>query len=132
VLVKSSALGSTDGFNIAPADKTDRDFRSNGRLQYVGQRYLQFAGSGEYFLKAGADSPENLLAYADFDATYSAKAVGISRANEATTTPLKTWQPHVRDWRDGDPTWKDSKGKGLIGALNYLAGKGCNAVSFLT
>ena len=125
-------LQASGSFNIAPTDKTGRDFRAKGRLQYVGKRYLQFAGSGEYFLKAGADSPENLLAYADFDGTYSAKAAGISRANEAMTTPLKNWQPHVRDWREGDPTWKDGKGKGLIGALNYLAGKGCNAVSFLT
>jgi hypothetical protein len=125
-------LQATGSFNIAATDKTGRDFRGKGRLQYAGKRYLQFAGSGEYFLKAGADSPENLLAYADFDGTYSAKAVGSARANEATTTPLKTWQPHVRDWRDGDPTWKDGKGRGLIGALNYLAGKGGNAVSFLT
>ncbi len=46
--------------------------------------------------------------------------------------PLKTWAPHVRDWRPGDPTWKGGKGKGLIGALNYLAGRGMNAFSFLT
>jgi Domain of unknown function (DUF5060)/Putative collagen-binding domain of a collagenase len=122
----------TGSFDITPTDKTDRDFRGKGRLQYVGKHYLQFAGNGEYFLKAGADAPENLLAYADFDGTYSAKAIGTARANEAATTPLKTWQPHVRDWRDGDPTWKGGKGKGLIGALNYLAGKGCNAFSFLT
>jgi hypothetical protein len=38
----------------------------------------------------------------------------------------------VGDWRAGDPMWKDGKGRGLIGAMNYLAGKGCNAVSFLT
>ena len=42
------------------------------------------------------------------------------------------WSPHLRDWKDGDPTWKDGKGKGLIGAVNYLSGKGCNAFSFLT
>ena len=131
-LQASSVLQASGSVNIAPTDKTGRDFRGKGRLQYVGKCYLQFAGTGEYFLKAGADSPENLLAYADFDGTYSAKAAGTSRANEATTTPLKTWHPHVRDWRDGDPTWKDGKGKGLIGALNYLADKGCNAVSFLT
>jgi hypothetical protein len=122
----------TGNFEIAPTDKAGRDFRGKGRLQYVSRRYLQFAGSGEFFLKAGADSPENLLAYADFDETYSGKAVGTSRANEAATTPLKTWQPHVRDWRGGDPAWKGGKGKGLVGALNYLAGKGCNAFSFLT
>jgi hypothetical protein len=122
----------TGSFRVAPTDKSGRDFRAKGRLQYVGARYLRFAGSGEYFLKAGADSPENLLAYADFDGTYSAKAIGFARANEAATSALKNWQPHVRDWRPGDPEWKDGKGKGLIGALNYLAGKGCNALSFLT
>jgi len=119
-------------FMVGETDKTGRDFRGKGRLQYVGKRYLRFAGTEEFFLKAGADSPENLLAYADFDGTYSAKNAGVVRDNEATTTSLKTWQPHVRDWRAGDPTWKDGKGKGLIGALNYLAGTGCNAFSFLT
>jgi hypothetical protein len=38
----------------------------------------------------------------------------------------------VRDWRPGDPIWKDGRGKGLIGALNYLASRGMNAVSFLS
>jgi len=113
--------GLTGSFNVAPTDKTGRDFRAKGRLQYVGKHYLRFAGTGEYFLKAGADAPETLLAYADFDGTEARKK----------NAPLKTWEPHVRDWRAGDPTWKDGKGKGLIGALNYLAGKGCNAFSFL-
>jgi hypothetical protein len=38
----------------------------------------------------------------------------------------------VRDWKPGDPTWQRGKGPGLIGALNYLAGKGANVFSFLT
>ncbi|MEM9420800.1 MAG: putative collagen-binding domain-containing protein, partial [Planctomycetota bacterium] len=38
----------------------------------------------------------------------------------------------VQDWHDGDPTWQDGKGKGLIGAINYLSDTGCNAFSFLT
>lgn len=125
-------LHTTGSLRVAPTDKTGRDFRGKGRLEYVGRRYLQFAGSKEFFLKAGADAPENLLAYADFDGTYSAKAAGSARAGEAATTPLKTWQPHVRDWHPGDPEWENGKGRGLIGALNYLAGKGCNAFSFLT
>jgi hypothetical protein len=115
--------GKTGTFEIAPTDKTGRDFRSTGRLTYVGKHHLQFAGSKEYFLKAGADAPETLLGYADFDNTIAGKPDKV---------PLKTWQPHVRDWREGDPTWQDRKGKGLIGALNYLAGKGVNAFSFLT
>ena len=116
---KSVARGE---IRIVRTDKTGRDFRGKGRLTYVGKHHLQFAGSKEYFLKAGPDAPETLLGYADFDGTVARKQ----------NVPLKTWQPHVRDWKDGDPTWKGGKGKGLIGALNYLASKGCNAFSFLT
>lgn len=119
-------------FVVASSDKAGRDFRAHGRLHDVGRRHLRFAGSKAFFLKAGADSPENLLGYADFDGTRSAKTVGTTRANEAATTALKTWAPHLRDWRQGDPAWKDGRGKGLVGALNYLAGTGVNAVSFLT
>jgi Domain of unknown function (DUF5060)/Putative collagen-binding domain of a collagenase len=115
--------GAKGGFEIAPTDKIGRDFRARGRLQYVGKRYLQFAGSKEYFFKAGPDSPETLLAYVDFDNTTGGKLDKV---------PLKTYEPHLADWKSGDPTWRDGKGKGLIGALNYLAGKGLNVFSFLT
>lgn len=127
----SQIHGATGSFQIAPTDKTNRDFRSKGRLEYVGKRYLQFAGSKEYFLKAGADSPENLLAYVDFDDTFSRKK-STGRAGEASPTGLHRYEPHARDWRPGDPTWKNGHGKNLIGALNYLAGKGANSISFLT
>ena len=115
--------GKTGSLTIADSDKKGKDFRAHGLLQYVGQRYLQFAGSGRYFLKVGADAPETLLAFADFDNTI---------AGNKNKAPLKTWGPHVQDWKTGDPIWKDGKGKGLIGAINYLSGKGCNAFSFLT
>ncbi|MCS7469634.1 DUF5060 domain-containing protein [Stieleria sp. ICT_E10.1] len=110
-------------FTIAESDKSGRDLRGQGRLTYVGKHYLQFAGSKKYFLKVGADAPETLLAYADFDNTI---------AGNPKKAPVKTWAPHVQDWKPGDPTWGDGKGKGLIGAVNYLSGKGCNAFSFLT
>ena len=112
--------GLTGSISIAANDKSGRDFRSKGRLQYVGERYLQFAETGEYFLKAGADAPENLLAYEDFDNTPD---YGDRR---------KTWSAHVSDWNAGDPVWKGDKGKGLIGAINYLASEGQNVFSFLT
>lgn len=115
--------GQAGSFNIGATDKTGRDLRAHGRLQYVGKHHLQFAGSRRYFLKAGPDAPETLLAFSDFDNTSTAKP---------DKGPLKTWAPHVGDWRPGDPTWREGKGKGLIGALNYLAGKGVNAFSFLT
>lgn len=118
---------------IRASDKSANDFRSKGILKYVGKRYLQFAGSGEYFIKGGADSPENFLAYADFDGTKgSAKSTGKLRKGEAKAASLHRYQPHLKDWRSGDPTWKNGKGKSIIGALNYLAGKGINSVYFLT
>lgn len=123
--------GTTGSFTIEPTDKTGRDFRAQGLLRYVGQRYLQFAGTKTYFLKGGADSPENFLAYADFDDTYDTD--GLNREGEAAGGKfIHTYHPHVEDWRPGDPTWRDGKGKGIIGALNYLASKGMNSVYFLT
>lgn len=59
----NDGMGGT--IQIAASNKTAPDFRALGRLQYVGGHYLRFAGSGEHFLKVGADSPETLLAYAD-------------------------------------------------------------------
>jgi hypothetical protein len=123
---KGEPVAGLDGlrgtFEVGPSDKTGRDFRAHGRLQYVGGHYLRFAGSGRPFLKAGADSPETLLAFADFDGTVQHKP----------QAPLKTWAKHERDFRPGGPTWKAGKGKGLVGALDYLAARGVNAVSFLT
>ncbi len=113
--------GKTGQFTVTETDKSGRDFRGKGRLAYVGKHHLQFLGTGEFFLKAGPDAPETFLAYQDFDGTVATKK----------NAPLKTWAPHIRDWRPGDPTWKGSKGKGIIGALNYLASKGVNAVSFI-
>lgn len=109
-------------FEIVKSDKKGVDLRSKGRLSYVGKRYLQFQGNGEYFLKAGTDAPETLLAYADFDNTIALKA----------KVPLKTYTKHLADFEPENPTWKNGKGKGLIGAINYLSSKGINSFSFLT
>jgi len=57
-------------FAVVETDKTGKDFRARGRLQYVGERYLKFAESQDYFLKCGADAPENFLAYEEFDGTF--------------------------------------------------------------
>lgn len=74
--------------SVTASDKSGIDMRAKGRLQYVGERYLQHAGSKEFFLKAGADAPETLLGYADFDNTIAGKPSKV---------PLKTWEPHVKD-----------------------------------
>ena len=115
--------GELGSFTVKPTDKTGRDFRGKGLLQYVGKHHLRFAGTGEYFLKAGADAPENFLAYKDFD--------GDFKTDGHKDELVKDWGPHVKDWQQGDPTWQDGKGKGIIGALNYLASKGMKVFSFL-
>jgi hypothetical protein len=119
-------------FSVGPTDKSGNDFRGKGRLVTSGARYLQFAETGEYFLKGGADSPENFLAYADFDGTrYEGNNEGrMGEANPNTT--LHRYSNHVNDWMPGDPMWMGGKGKGIIGALNYLSSKGMNSVYFLT
>ena len=117
--------GETGTLEIVP------DEEAAGLLRYVGERYLRFAGSGEWFLKAGADSPENFLAYEGFDGM-EVRTAGATREGEAARSPLHAYLPHVEDFREGDPTWRDGKGQGILGALNYLAGKGVNSVYFLT
>lgn len=115
--------GGVGSFAIAETDKSGIDLRGKGRLEYVGERYLKFAGSGEYFLKQGTDSPENLLAYNQFDGPFASDGQGDNL--------VKSWAPHVADWNLGDPTWGNGEGKGIIGAVNYLASEGLNAFSFL-
>ncbi|MHC4748132.1 MAG: DUF5060 domain-containing protein, partial [Planctomycetota bacterium] len=66
--------GASGSFRVSKTNKKAPDFRAKGLLQYVGEHYLKHAGNGEYYLKGGADSPENFLAYAQFDDTYDADA----------------------------------------------------------
>jgi len=123
--------GISGTFHVDQPGTTSDDARTKGRLAYVGGHYLRFAETGEYFLKAGADSPENFLAYREFDGTFDMEA--LERPGEATGDKfIHSYTPHKQDWRMGDPSWQDGKGKSIIGALNYLASKGMNSVYFLT
>ena len=115
--------GATGSFTVNATDKQGRDHRGKGRLEYIGEHYLRYAGSKEWFVKAGADAPENTLAYEDFDAVPNVKGL------------RKSWAPHARDYDAGEAgpyTWKGGKGSELLGAIAYLSEKGVNAFSFLT
>ena len=123
---------STGAFTVMPATGTGPDFRGvgRGRLKADGH-YLTFRDSGRVWLKGGANSPENLLGYHGFDGTY--RITRAARPGDVTPDDvLHTFSPHVVDWRPGDPDWHDGAGKGIIGAMNYLAGEGMNAVYFVT
>ncbi|MBN2699338.1 MAG: DUF5060 domain-containing protein [Bacteroidales bacterium] len=124
--------GASGRFFIGPTDKSGRDFRAHGRLEYTGERYLRFAESGDYFLKGGADSPENFLAYHEFDGTLYNGNNQRRMGEDHPNADLHHYRSHVQDWKSGDPLWREDKGKGIIGALNYLASEGMNSVYFLT
>ena len=115
--------GERGSVRVGPTDKTGRDMRAKGLLQYIGKHHLRFAETGEYFLKCGADAPENFLAYKDFD--------GDFKKDGHKDNLIKDWGPHIKDWKQGDPTWQKGRGKGIIGAINYLAAQGMNVFSFL-
>jgi hypothetical protein len=108
--------GASGSFMIGETDKTAPDFRARGMLGYSWKRYLRFGEKQDYFIKSGADSPENFLAYADFDGT----------------PPSHLYKPHTGDWNEGDPAWRGGKGKGIIGSLNYLASRGVNSIYCIT
>jgi hypothetical protein len=108
--------GLTGAFMVGELDPDAPGYWSQGLLEYVGERYLRFSGSGRYFIKGGTDSPENFLGYHEFD----------------QTPDRKRYQAHIPDWREGDPTWQGNKDKGIIGAVNYLGCKGVTSIYFLT
>ena len=125
--------GVSGTFTVAATDKNASGFLSKGRLEYVGERYLKFRETGEYFLKGGSDSPENFLAFVDFDQTYRYGNKAVIREGEANPQEsCHKYEAHVKDWKEGDPTWQGQKGKGIIGALNYLASQGVNSQYMLT
>lgn len=123
----SNANGS---FVVVHTDKENADFRSSGNI-IAENGYFKFENSTKHWLKMGTNSPENLLAYEDFDGTYRISAAlkdGEAKAPEV----LHKYENHLQDWQQNDPTWQNGKGKSLIGAVNYLASKGMNSAYFLT
>jgi hypothetical protein len=114
--------GASGTFTIAESDKSGIDNRAKGRLNYIGEHYLQYEESKQYFVKVGVDAPENLLGYADFDASTNVFDF------------RKAWAPHAKDYEAsaGEYTWQGGKGKNLLGAIRYLASEELNVFSFLT
>lgn len=118
--------GETGVFDVTATDKTGSDFRGKGFIRNAGNHYLQHA-NGQYFLKGGCGSPENFLGYFEFDNTQD-----HGGATNSLVNGIHQYPTHVSDWQTGDSVWKGSKGKAIIGALNYLASKGVNSLYFLS
>jgi hypothetical protein len=133
-LGESLALDGSEGtLEIAASDKTGDDFRAKGRVVNGGKGYFKFQGSDKLWIKSGADSPENFLAYHEFDQTHRfSLEKELTEGKADPKTGIHKYEPHVADWKEGDPSWQDGKGKGIIGAINYLKSAGVNSVYMLT
>ena len=116
--------GAGGTFDVAPADPAAPGFFGLGRLEYAAGHHLKFR-DGPYWIKGGSNSPENFLGYRGFEDTtdFGGNVAGF----------LHDYAAHVADWRPGDPTLPGAadEGKGIIGALNYLADQGVNSLYFL-
>lgn len=122
----------TGALEIGALDPGAPGFLGQGRLDYVGEFYFRFAGSGAWFLKGGMGGPENVLAYFEFDGTsgdpLSLCLPGPTRlhrflAHAGDFTPDAVGLAHL--WGAG------TKGQNLLGALDYLASQGVNSLYFI-
>ncbi|MEA3460969.1 MAG: DUF5060 domain-containing protein [Bacteroidota bacterium] len=129
--VGSHGMGGT--LEIGVSDKAGPDFRAHGRIINGGKGYFKFQGTGQLWIKNGADSPENFLAFKDFDQTQRFSLKNEVREGEADPKEgLHAYEAHISDWKEGDPTWQNGLGKGIIGAVNYLQSQGVNSIYMLT
>lgn len=112
--------GQSGSFEVEESDKTGDDFRNpeNGRLVFNGKSHLKYSGSERHFLKAGQGSPETFIAYYEFDDVRDLKGNFIHR-----------YQAHAKHFDESASafTWKNGKGKNILGAINYLAQEGVNS-----
>ncbi len=113
--------GESGSFVVAERDASAPGVLRYGRLESVGRHHFKFRDGG-YWAKVGTNNPENLLGYRGFDNTPYA---------------WHSFANHVADWNPGDPDWDSpdttstTDGRGIIGALNYLAAQGLNSIYFM-
>ncbi|MFT5049143.1 MAG: hypothetical protein ACI8QZ_000533 [Chlamydiales bacterium] len=115
-------------FRVDPPDASAPGFLARGPLRYAGKKYLAFPDGG-LWVKGGTNSPENFFGYSGFDNAEDRGGAPIGQSF------LHSYGPHVADWQAGDPDWStggnSNAGRGIIGALNYLASRGVNSIYFL-
>jgi hypothetical protein len=114
--------GEKGTFFVEKQKKQAEGFLGKGRVVHQkDDNYLKTLGDGRFWIKGGADSPENFLAYAGFDNT---------SPDPDKPERFHWYENHIRHWKHGDPDWvgEFADGKGIIGALNYLSSKHVNSI----
>lgn len=125
--------GANGKLEVAPADPAAPGFLSKGRLEHVGKHHLRFAETGESYLKNGAGSPENFLAYYEFDDTLDLGGPTSDLNLAGYFDGLHHYDAHLGDFVDlGVSTWRGGGGQRIFGVLNYLASRGVNSLYTLT
>ncbi|MAB79673.1 MAG: hypothetical protein CMJ89_10020 [Planctomycetes bacterium] len=125
--------GQLGSFYVDPTDPRSLGFERKGLLRYTGEHHLRFSETGEYFLKAGSNSPENFLGYYEFDNTFDQGGSPNDLLNGGHFDGLHHFDAHFGDYIDlGIPTWRGDKGMRIFGAINYLASKGVNSLYFIS
>jgi len=123
--------GDTGFFQITDIAADAPGFTALGRLMYDGNHYLKFS-DGPYWIKSGIDSPENFFGFAGFDNTVDHPG-GVS--SDGLSLGVHRYDEHVADWQQGDPDFSNIatgfSGRGIVGAINYLASQGVNSLYFL-
>jgi hypothetical protein len=129
--VADASIDGAYGFlNIGAIPSGAEGFFAKGALRYVSKHYLQFAETGEYYLRNGVGSPENFLAYFEFDNTPG--------DTDCADNPFQMdYSTHFGDWDSGNSadaahTWGSTLGENILGAVNYLSGEGVNNVYMVT
>ena len=113
--------GESGSFVVSDRDPNAPGFYRFGRLESTGSLYFKFRDGG-YWVKTGMNIPENLLGYVGFDNTFFGS---------------HSYAAHVADWNSGDPDWDSpdragtTNGRGIVGALNFLAERGMNSIYFM-
>ncbi|MEX2123341.1 MAG: Ig-like domain-containing protein, partial [Woeseia sp.] len=113
--------GDAGTISVADRNPNAAGFLKYGRLESIDQHHLKFRDGG-FWLKLGTNNPENLLGYEGFDNTPNA---------------WHSYANHIADWQSGDPDWDSpdsagtTDGRGIIGALNYLAEQEINSIYFM-
>jgi hypothetical protein len=117
------AFNGQEGSFFVKAQETPADgFLGKGKaVNEEGNYYFKTLGDGKFWIKGGTNSPENFLAYAGFSNT---------SPDPDQPEQFHLYEKHVRHWESGDPEMFGdlADGRGIIGALNYLASKHVNSI----
>ena len=123
----SAVFGRTVQILVEPPETSAPGFFGKGPVQASGDGRLRH-GDRTLFVKAGVGSPENFLGYEGFDGALDGFDGGPPGESGGAPDFLHTFEPHRADWNPGDPDWGGGRGRPIIGALNYLASVGANAI----